>query len=335
MTELYHSHDDTVAVKMRAARAYVARGWSVFVLGRGKTPVGNCAACRPENAGPGHDRRTCECLTCHAHYAATTDLDRVARMLAVSPDGWLAVATGVVSNLIVLDADTRPDPELTGPEVLEYWDVWTGGAVDVPPYTLRQETGSGGFHLLYRADGWLVPGRRVLPGLDVKAEGGYIAVGPSPDGRRWVNWDVAPVPLPETTREWLRASRGRTAAYGVGGGFGGLRREVELGRAAVPAGSRDTYARDLAYALRRADIGLEEALETARRHWERFDQDGPGMSVDFPWAWVEHKVRRTYAMIEPEPGLGVGVAKFIQRAVAERDARVIKRGNVTITRRSR
>src|SRR5258705_13335559 len=62
------------------ARQYTACGWPVFVLGRAKRPVANCAACRA--AEPDHDRQACRCLTCHGFYAASTDPARVAAMLA-------------------------------------------------------------------------------------------------------------------------------------------------------------------------------------------------------------------------------------------------------------
>jgi hypothetical protein len=63
-----------------AARRYMAAGWPVFVLGRSKRPVANCAACK--TAAPGHDLAACGCLTCHGFHAATTDPARLAAMLA-------------------------------------------------------------------------------------------------------------------------------------------------------------------------------------------------------------------------------------------------------------
>jgi hypothetical protein len=158
-----------------AARWYMRAGWPVFVLGRSKRPVANCRTCR--TAGPGHDPAACECLTCHGFHAATTDPARLARMLRKVPGGLLAIRTGTISGLAVVDIDPR-----------------NGGQLDreLMPPTATVATGGGGWHLYYRH-----PGHRLLPelpghpGVDVKADGGYVVAPPSvhpATGRpyRWV-----------------------------------------------------------------------------------------------------------------------------------------------------
>ncbi len=156
-----------------AALRYMRAGWPVFVLGRSKRPVANCRACR--DAGPAHDMAGCACLTCHGFHAATTDPERLAAMLAAVPGGLLAIATGTASGLAVVDIDPRNggriDRELMGP-------------------TATVATGGGGWHLYYRHPGMplppALPGR---PGVDIKADGGYVVAPPSarPGGRpyRW------------------------------------------------------------------------------------------------------------------------------------------------------
>jgi hypothetical protein len=157
-----------------AALGYMRRGWPVFVLGRSKRPVANCPACK--TAGPGHDPAACACLTCHGFHAATTSPARLAAMLTAVPRGLLAIRTGAVSGLAVIDIDPR-----------------NGGAIDpaVMAPTAAVATGGGGWHLYYRHPGGpllaVLPGRA---GVDVKADGGYVVAPPSvhPGTRRAYRW---------------------------------------------------------------------------------------------------------------------------------------------------
>lgn len=159
----------TTTPTLAAALDYAARGWPVFFLGRTtKRPVANCQPCKA--AGHNHDPEACPCLTCHGFYAASTDPDRVQRMHDRVPCGLLAIRAGrppgAVAGLVIIDIDPAH-----------------GGAVDTtlmpPTYCVR--TGSGGWHLYYAHPGRPVgsrpmPGR---PGIDVKADGGYIVAPPS------------------------------------------------------------------------------------------------------------------------------------------------------------
>jgi hypothetical protein len=160
--------------RLAAARGYVGNGWPVFVLGRSKRPVANCAACRAADAD--HDRAGCSCLTCHGFYAATMDLTRIDSMLRAVPRGLLAIRTGAASGLLVVDIDPRNGGQL---------DL----ALMMPTATVA--TGGGGWHLYYRHPG--IPAVGELPGhpgVDIKGEGGYVAAPPSvhPDTRRPYRW---------------------------------------------------------------------------------------------------------------------------------------------------
>ena len=138
-------------------------GWPVFVLGRSKRPVANCRACR--TAGAGHDRDDCSCLTCHGFYAATLDPGCLAAMLRKVPGGLLAIRTGTVSGLCVVDIDPRKGGQLVR---------------DLMTPTATAATGGGGWHLYYRHPGG--PGLPALPGaagVDIKGDGGYVAAPPS------------------------------------------------------------------------------------------------------------------------------------------------------------
>jgi Bifunctional DNA primase/polymerase, N-terminal len=157
-----------------AALDYANAGLAVFLLGRTKRPVANCPRCR--SGAPGHDPAACACLTCHGCYAATTDPDRIRAMFHAIPHGLLAMRTGTASGRLVLDIDPR-----------------NGGRVDpalmIPTATVA--TGGGGWHLHYRHPGGPVgaklPGH---PGVDVKADGGYVLAPPSthPSTGRAYQW---------------------------------------------------------------------------------------------------------------------------------------------------
>jgi hypothetical protein len=161
---------------LAAGLGYIARGWPVFVLGRSKRPVANCPTCR--DAGPGHDRAGCGCLTCHGFYAATSSSARLTAMLGAVPGGLLAIRTGAASGLLVVDIDPRNGGQLDP-------------ALMTPTATVA--TGGGGWHLYYRHPG--TPTAVALPGrdgVDIKSDGGYVAAPPSVhpgSGQpyRWVN----------------------------------------------------------------------------------------------------------------------------------------------------
>ncbi len=87
---------------------YAARGWHVFVLSASKSPLRNCAGCAAgDHCDTPEAMQACGCLTCHGLYAATTDRDRLAEMLRLHPRGLLAVRTGAVSGLAVVDVDFK------------------------------------------------------------------------------------------------------------------------------------------------------------------------------------------------------------------------------------
>ena len=165
-----------LAPTLPAALALAAEGYPVFLLGRTKRPVANCPAC--PKADPGHDPAACGHLTCHGFYAATRDPDRITAMHTAVPGGLLAIRTGAVCDLAVVDIDPRNGGH-----------VWP----ELMPPTRAVRTGSGGWHLYYRhPGGTLAPNldKRGYPGIDLKADGGYVVAPPSvhPDTGQRYRW---------------------------------------------------------------------------------------------------------------------------------------------------
>ncbi|MEV6694175.1 bifunctional DNA primase/polymerase [Micromonospora sp. NPDC051196] len=171
-----------------AALRYAEHGWPVFMLGRSKRPVANCPDCPKADEDPTHDQDACPCLTCHGFYAATTDPARIAAIVAAVPCGQLALRTGTTAGVVVVDVDPAHDGAATLVRLI---------AAGLIPPTARVRTGSGGLHLYYRHPGRRVPcsqgkpGQGLGPGIDVRADGGYVVLPPSVHPRtgrpyRWI-----------------------------------------------------------------------------------------------------------------------------------------------------
>lgn len=314
---------DIVSGIMSFARHYVkVMNWPIFVLGRDKTTLPNCRACALEGAG--HDREGCPCPTCHGFYAATRDLERLERMVRVgiaSGGGSLALRTGRASGVTVIDAESGGDVVddgaggqlVTGLQVLDEWEQWAGEGVDRLP-TLTARTGSGGIHLLYLTGSEPVKSRnRVLPGVDVKADGGYVALPCGLDGRRWLLDGNPPHPMPPGSGmwNWLRTARGGqvtpvnhamrpNCVAGTVQVWGyDYDRAVKNG---ARDGERDVFFRDLIFRARMAGMSRESAELLVRAHWLRCEQpneDGSGARWYMPWEHVAYKIEHAWRTLTP------------------------------------
>ncbi len=146
---------------LRAALSYARRGVPVFPCRTlGKTP-----------------------LTTSGHLDATREEGVVRTWWGRWPNANVGIPTGKRSGLLVLDVD----PEDGGIESLKELERAGGEA----PRTARARTGGGGLHLYFRYPRSSRPESRGVaaevrnsasllgPGLDVRAEGGYVVVPPS------------------------------------------------------------------------------------------------------------------------------------------------------------
>lgn len=156
-----------------AALAYAARGWRVFPLReKDKTPKIRSAhpqgdplngVCRGECGREGHG--------CHD---ATTDEAKIRKWWGKWPDANIGIATGAGSGVDVLDLDCTNDVKDNGLAVLTNLEA-VYGQIHAPTVV----TGGGGQHLYFEhADG--VQNRaKMLPGIDVRGDGGYVVAPPS------------------------------------------------------------------------------------------------------------------------------------------------------------
>jgi len=285
------------------ANAYQGQGWHCLLLAQdssgGKIPPHNCPKCDHRSESyQRHAPGSCGHLLCHGFYAATTDAARFDAMLAVLPHGHLAIRTGVVSQLVVIDAEATGRPgEPSGLEVLEQFEAWTNG-LSLPP-TLTARSVSGGLHLFYRCS---VPitSRRILPGVDVKGEAGYVGAVSGVDGRSWLDPQVKVADLPAGVTNWLGIRRN---GYGgsVGGSGSGSPEGYDFARflaEGCPGGQRDYFINDLAFRLRMSGMARDRYLEKLREAWEKLAQP-PDADYLMPWEDVVYKAERVWATREP------------------------------------
>jgi len=176
-----------------AARDYARRGWSVVPVHTLRD--GRCSC----------GRRDCPAVAKHprtrweASMREPASGEQVAAWWRRWPDANIAVATGCVSGVAVLDVDPRSGGDDVLRSLEERW-----GAL---PETLEARSGGGGRHVWFAVEEDL-PSAVLAPGLELKAERGAVIAPPSlhASGERY-SWapgrspdDLEPLPVPD----WLR-----------------------------------------------------------------------------------------------------------------------------------
>ena len=195
----------------RAALAYLARGWSVVVVEpRGKRPV----------------------VRWQEFQRRLPDEDEVRAWFERRPDANLAIVTGAVSGLVVLDVDPRHG----GSASLARWERRHGAL----PRSVEAKTGGGGRHLYFAHPGGEVRNRVGLaPGLDLRGDGGVVVAPPSlhPSGKRyrWLRGHAPDKTRPAELPDWLLEIARGEAPGGGNPHSSWLRRVGE----AVPEGQRN------------------------------------------------------------------------------------------------
>lgn len=109
------------------------------------------------------------------------------------PKAGLAVVTGAISGVIVIDIDRIPEDAPTAQE--RALAMLSRSLIERLPQTATTRT-SKGRHLYFKHPGTWVPtkvGRSFLPGLDVRGDGGYALLPPSLHPSGWVYaWETPP-----------------------------------------------------------------------------------------------------------------------------------------------
>jgi hypothetical protein len=137
--------------------------------------------------------------TPHGFHDATDDPDRVLAWWDAVPTYNIAVATGAVSGLVVLDVD--PGGAATMADLIR-----THGPL---PRTTAVRTPRGGWHGYYRHPGVPVPcsAGKLGRNVDVRGDGGYVLTPPSTVNGTAYTWRDDPWPGPPALAElpaaWL------------------------------------------------------------------------------------------------------------------------------------
>lgn len=259
-----------------AALAYAARGWPVF-------------PCKPGEKTP---------LTDHGFKDASTDTSQITAWWTQWPSANVGIATGAASGLIVFDFDVKSGQP--GTETFHELQRGHGQLL-----TLTSKTPSGGWHLLFEHPGGDVKNRAgLLPGLDIRGDGGYIVAPGSSTAvgaYTWLN-DFAPAPLPAGLLKLLNS---KTKANGATKFFD---RESVLD--GVHEGQRDDTLYRYVCSLQAKGNTQAEAEALVR-------QAAANCKPEFPEADALEKVRRVYQTYPDTSAIELTDAGNAERLVAK------------------
>lgn len=145
-------------------------GWRVFpIWGVHENGDGSWACdCGDPDCGNNAGKHPVGSLAPRGFQDSSADPDVIRGWWTAAPNANVGVDCGG-SGLAVVDVD----PRAGGDTALEEWER-SAPEDELLPETYRVETGGGGWHLYYRGDART---RNWLPGVQVKARGGYV-VGP-------------------------------------------------------------------------------------------------------------------------------------------------------------
>lgn len=153
---------------LEIALEYVRRGWAVFPLHA--IDANGCCTCGVASCSDAgkHPRAR------NGVKGASKDEAQLREWFGPgTPISNIAIATGAISNLTVLDIDIGE-----GKLGAETWAELTREAGE--PDTLMTRTGSGGMHVLFQYNGALKTSSNTLgKGVDCRNDGGYIVAPPS------------------------------------------------------------------------------------------------------------------------------------------------------------
>ena len=152
-------------IMMDHALRYAAREWHLVPL---HYPINGRCSCGKQNC-PTPAKHP---LTPNGLKDATTNSEQIREWWQRWPDANIGIVTGQVSGIVVVDVDA-------GHGGLESWaelqDIH--GRIN----TLTSLTGGGGMHLWFQApaDELKSTAGTIAPGIDTRAEGGYVVAPPS------------------------------------------------------------------------------------------------------------------------------------------------------------
>jgi len=177
--------------KIHFAEMYIKRGWHVIPL---HFPENGKCSCRRSNCSSPAKHP----MTKRGHKDASSDLTHIRSWWSKWPQANIGIVTGSASNIVVLDIDPRHggDHEL---KLLEE-------ANENLSLESSVITGGGGSHYYFHSSDFLKNRTNIKPGIDLRAEGGFIVAPPSihisGQPYQWLNASEFEIP---TIPSWLLA----------------------------------------------------------------------------------------------------------------------------------
>ena len=156
-----------------AALAYAKLGWFVFPIHSLKNGICDCPEghqCKSPGKHP-----IAKCVPKGLKNAQITP-PVIRAWWKKYPNANVGIVTGTISGLFVLDIDTKHD----GDDTLKEFEK-THGLIAPEDYTGCVQTGSGGYHyyFVYPKNHACKNKTGLLPGIDIRADGGYVVAPPS------------------------------------------------------------------------------------------------------------------------------------------------------------
>lgn len=219
---------ENAKTNMEFALAYAKKGWHVFPAHNIRD--GKCSCGNAECKHPGKHPRTENGLN-----DAVIDEAQITYWWTQVPDANVAVRTGKISGIVVLDIDR----DKGGFYALEEFDV---------PATLYSQTGGGGQHKIYKYGEKIPTIAGFRSGIDFRADGAYFIAPPSNhiSGNKYVWCDESLEPA--LAPDWMKIKGKDKTAAPIS--------EV------IPEGQRNATLASLAGAMRRRGAS-PEAIEKA------------------------------------------------------------------------
>lgn len=223
---------------------------------------------------------------------ASNDPLTIRQMFADRAASMIGMPTGSRSGLVVVDVDIKNGAK---------GDDWLQEHAARLPPTRTHKTRSGGLHLIFRAPAGTEirnSASRVAAGVDVRGEGGYVIVPPSPGYSVADQTDPAEMPawlierclkptIVEPPREPERPRRHDDSVHGSRYGLAALERECEIIERASP-GVQEPALND--GALRMGSLVAAGVLD-ARYARDRLTEAGMRMSNgDASWPWSRSEI---------------------------------------------
>ena len=151
----------------------------------------------------------------HGCNEATADAAQVATWWKKTPAANIGIACGEINGFIVVDVDRGHDDGIDGADTLRELEQKMGALPD----TVEALTPNGGRHLFFKyPSGQNIRNKTgIAPGIDIRANGGYVVGVPSilANGKSY-EWEAASYPneheiaaLPDAWRKWLIDACGR------------------------------------------------------------------------------------------------------------------------------